>query len=90
MNAIDLHYLPKCPIDPERYDRLYAFNHQRDDQLPESVGWKEIRLHSGLSERQVYRLLPSAPDFEYSGYLTKSYPLFQGRLVECGCAYGDA
>lgn len=65
-------HLAKCPIDPKRYDRLYEFNQNRDDQLPESADWKEIRIKAGLSEQAVYRLLPSAVDFEYSGYVTRS------------------
>jgi hypothetical protein len=65
-------HLPKCPIDPKRYERLYAFNQNLDDQLPEVPDWEEIRIKPGLSEEAIYRLLPSAPDFEYSGYLTKS------------------
>jgi len=64
--------LPKCPIDPERYDRLYGFNQNRDDQLPGPAEWQEIRVQEGWSEERVYRLLPSAVDFEYGGYLTKS------------------
>ncbi len=65
-------HLPKCPIDPERYERLYAFNQNLDDQMPESPDWKEIRIKPGLPEEEVYRLLPAALDFEYSGYLSKS------------------
>src|SRR5208282_3275119 len=41
-------------------------------QMPESPDWKEIRIKPGLSVEAVYRLLPSATDFEYSGYLSKS------------------
>lgn len=65
-------HLPKCPIDPGRYDRLYAFNQGLDNQMPDLASWKEIRIKAGMPEREVYRLLPSAADFEYSGYLTKS------------------
>ena len=65
-------HLPKCPIDPERYEQLYAFNQDLDDQLPDVPNWKEIRIKPGLLEEDVYRLLPTAHDFEYSGYLTKS------------------
>lgn len=64
--------LPKCPIAPERYNQLYASNQDLDDQMPESADWKEIRLKAGLSEDEVYRLLPSTIDFEHAGYLTKS------------------
>lgn len=59
-------------MNPEAYDRLYAFNQNLDDQMPEAPDWKEIRIKPGLSEEAVYRLLPSAPDFEFSGYLSKT------------------
>ena len=72
MVSLEPNHLPKCPIDPARYDRLYAFNQNLDDQMPDSPDWKEIRIKPGLPEEEVYRLLPSARDFEYSGYLTKS------------------
>jgi hypothetical protein len=70
--SLDPVHLPKCPINPAGYKRLYAFNQHLDDQMPEAPDWKEIRIKPGLSEKAVYRLLPSAPDFEFSGYLTKS------------------
>ncbi|WP_088260456.1 hypothetical protein [Fimbriiglobus ruber] len=68
----ELNHLPICPIDPERYDRLYAFNHDRDDRLPAFTEWNQIRIQEGFSEERIYRLLPSAVEFEYSGCLTKS------------------
>lgn len=40
----DAVHLPKCPIEPARYDRLYAFNQNVDDQLPASADWKEMRI----------------------------------------------
>jgi hypothetical protein len=70
--SLQPNHLPKCPIDPKRYERFYAFNQNVDDQMPESPDWKEIRIKPGLSEEEVYRLLPSAPDFELSGYLSKT------------------
>lgn len=72
MVSLEPKHLPKCPMAPERYERLYVFNPDLDDQLPDAPDWKEIRIKSDLSEEAIYRLLPSAPDFEYSGYLTKS------------------
>src|SRR5438876_11041039 len=71
---------PTCPIEPERYDRLYLFNQGLDDQLPEVAEWSEIRIKVGWPADEVYRLLPSAVDFEYSGYLTKS----RVRFFEAG------
>jgi hypothetical protein len=68
----EANHLPGCPIAAERYDRLYAFNQGLDNQMPDSVNWREIRIRLGLTEEAVYRLLPSATKFEYSGYLTKS------------------
>jgi len=70
--SLEPKHLPNFPMDPERYEQLYAFNQNLDDQMPEAADWKEIRIRPGLDEEGVYRLLPSAPDFEYSGYLTKS------------------
>ncbi|HWG41284.1 MAG TPA: hypothetical protein VN688_00755 [Gemmataceae bacterium] len=72
MVSLDPQHLPKCPINPERYDRLYAFNQGLDDQMPDAAEWREIRIKTGQPEEEVYRLLPSAADFECSGYLTKS------------------
>jgi len=34
--------------------------------------WREKRIPIGLSAPEVYRRLPSATDFEYGGYLTKT------------------
>lgn len=65
-------HLPKCPIDPERYDRLYAFNGRTDDYVEDELHWKEIRIGNGMAEDAVYQMLPSAGRFEYGGYLTKS------------------
>lgn len=65
-------HLPEPPADPEGYNRLYAFNDGTDDYLEDEAAWKEIRIPPGLSADEVYRLLPSAPAFEYGGYLTKA------------------
>jgi hypothetical protein len=65
-------FSPKYPIEPEAYDRLYAFNHGTDDFLGDHSPWQEIRIRSGLSEEQIYQLLPSAAGYEYGGYVTKS------------------
>jgi hypothetical protein len=34
--------------------------------------WREIRIPPGLTAAAVFRLLPSAPNFEYGGYLTRT------------------
>jgi uncharacterized protein YciI len=65
-------HLPECPVAPEVYHRLYSFNGGVDDCMEETAEWQESRLRPGLSEEDVYRLLPSAPDFEYGGYLTRT------------------
>ena len=72
MVPLEPKHLPECPIDPARYERLYAFNQNLDDPVPDCPDWKEIRIKPGLPEEEVYRLLPSAADFEYGGYLTSS------------------
>lgn len=77
--------MPRCPLKADQYERLYAFNHGMDDQLPPEVEWKEIRIKPGLSEESVYRLLPSATDFEYSGYLSASrVRYFRGEADHAG------
>src|ERR1051326_279181 len=65
-------HLPKCPIEVESYERLYAFNQDFDDRLAGAVAWREIRIRPGTPELDVYQLLPSAFDHEYAGYLTRS------------------
>jgi hypothetical protein len=88
---LDPEHLPKCPIDPERYDRLYAFNQGLDDQMPGSVVWQEVRVKPGMPELDVYRMLPSAPDYEYSGYLTKSrIRYFKGDAFSTGMLMSKA
>lgn len=65
-------HLPDWPMEPEAYQRLYAFNQGVDDYMEETAEWQLLRVPPGLSEVEVYRRLPSAPDFEYGGYLTKT------------------
>ncbi len=66
-------------MDPEAYDRLYAFNGVVGDYLENDAPWQEIRIRPGLAEDAVYRLLPCAGDFEYGGYLTKT----RIRFIKC-------
>ena len=72
-------HLPKCPMDPIAYDRLYAFNGGVDDYSGQETPWQFIRLKPRLSEVEVYRKLPHASKFEYGGYVTKS------RVCFCRC-----
>jgi len=51
--SVEPDHLPKCPIDPERYERLYAFNHGTDDFLDHDANWQEIRIRPGLAEDAV-------------------------------------
>ena len=79
MVSVEPGHLPKCPIAPERYERLYAFNQGADDFLDNDANWQEIRIKPGLAEDAVYRLLPCAGSFEYGGYLTKT----RIRFIKC-------
>ena len=64
-------HLPTLPSDRDAYEQLY-------DLMPGGCDfdmiedWKEKRIPVGLSGPEVYCRLPSAPDFEYGGYLTKT------------------
>lgn len=73
-------HLPRSPISSKEYDRLYAFNGRADDYHEDASDWQEIRIRPGMTEKDVYRLLPSARDFEYGGYLTRS----RIRFAKCG------
>jgi len=73
-------HLPRPFMDPAAYDRLYAFNSGVDDYLAFDSDWQQIRIRSGLTEIEVYRMLPHAKDFEFGGHLTKS----RIRYLRCG------
>lgn len=40
--------------------------------LFEPTAWREIRIPPNSTATQVYRMLPTAADYEYGGYLTKT------------------
>jgi hypothetical protein len=72
-------HLPKVPVNPAAYERLYAFNGRVDDFLDNDATWQENRIRPRLTEAEVYRLLPCASGFEYGGYLTKT----RIRFIKC-------
>ena len=64
-------HLPTLPSDRDAYEDLYRWCHCLDlDGILDN--WREKQIPIGLSAPEVYRRLPSAPDFEYGGYLTKT------------------
>ena len=65
-------HLPSPPIDLLAYHRLYASGIDSDWDILNLESLREIRIPGRLSPEEVYRRLPSAPDFEYGGYLTKT------------------
>jgi hypothetical protein len=65
-------HLPRPLADQAAYKRLYEFNNGVDDILMAEPNWREIRIPFGSPAAAVYRLLPSAPNFEYGGYLTRT------------------
>ena len=65
-------HLPSPFMSSHEYDLLYAFNLGVDDSGVEDTAWREKRIRPGRTAEEVYALLPSAPDFEYGGYLTKT------------------
>jgi hypothetical protein len=72
-------HLPEWPLEPEAYQQLYSFNYGVDDYMEETADWQILRIPPGLPEEEVYRRLPSAPGFEYGGYLTKT----RIRFLKC-------
>jgi hypothetical protein len=75
----DSAHLPKWPIKPKAYERLYSFNGKLDDYLGFDADWQQIRIRPGLTEEEVYILLPSARGFEFGGYVTKT----RIRFLKC-------
>ena len=88
-------HLPSPSANRAVFQRVYESDMGMDTFLPDDrVRWQEIRIPSNLSAREVYRRLPSATDFEYGGYLTKTrirYVAFGPRsshtLSSKGCTF---
>jgi len=71
-------HLPHNPTLQARIDGLGRFPWPAGwDAFLARRGWQERRISRGLSELEVYRRLPSAGEFEYSGYLTATRVRFQ-------------
>ena len=71
---------------PRAYQRLYESISSIDSLDPGWPGvWQERRLSVGLSAEDIYRRLPTAPDFEYGGYLTKT----RIRYLACGATSAE-
>ncbi len=66
-------HLPAPPTNPERYRRIYQFNHGVDEVFHgRPPAWRTKRIPPGWSAAETYRLLPSLPDRELGGYLTRT------------------
>jgi hypothetical protein len=66
-------HLPEPFPDGAAYERAYEFVlNVRDVYHGDPDDWRETRISAGLLAEEVYRRLPTAPDFEYAGYLTKT------------------
>ena len=66
-------HLPEPFPDPPAYARSYEFIRLVDDVYHgDPDDWREARIPPGLTAEAVYRRLPTAPDFEYAGYLTRT------------------
>ena len=69
-------YLPKPFMDEHAYQTLYEHTNGVDDfgldseELP-------ITISALMSAEEVYRRLPSAPDFEYGGFITQNEIRYQ-------------
>ncbi|MDY3555975.1 hypothetical protein R5W24_005122 [Gemmata sp. JC717] len=66
--------------DPEAYRLLYASLGAEACDIDQSEQCGEIAVPPGLTDAEVYRLLPTAPDFEYGGYLMPT----RIRYMPCG------
>lgn len=64
-------HLPQPPRNRAHYESLYRYGYG-GGAGDENAVWHERRIPANLSAANVYRMLPSASDFEYGGYLTKT------------------
>ena len=64
-------HLPQPPRNRAHYESLYRYGYGGGAGDENDV-WHERRIPANLSAANVYRMLPSASDFEYGGYLTKT------------------
>ncbi|MBC8509063.1 MAG: hypothetical protein H8D34_29765 [Chloroflexi bacterium] len=72
-------HLPKPPLAEIEYRELHDdFIHEElhVEYFTERTDWVEIGIPADISNEEIYRLLPSAEDFEYGGYLTEKAILF--------------
>jgi hypothetical protein len=66
-------HLPRPFPDPKAYALAYELvRHVAGVFHGDTEDWREVRLPDGLPAEAVYRRLPSAPDIEYGGYLTRT------------------
>ncbi|MDZ4849985.1 MAG: hypothetical protein SGI77_11925 [Pirellulaceae bacterium] len=68
-------YLPKPFMDETAYQTIYEHTNGADDwELDDE---EEPIAISSLSAEEVYRMLPSASDFEYGGFITRNEIRYQ-------------
>lgn len=65
-------HLPPPWADAGAYDRLYREVNPFDHFAERDGPWQEIRIPAGSTAEEVYQRLPSAFDYEYGGYLTRT------------------
>lgn len=69
-------HMPHPFMPSDAYDRLYVANHGVEGFDYSGTDEQVICISDGLSAEDVYRTLPSAPDFEYAGYLMNTEILY--------------
>ncbi len=69
-------YLPKPFMDEHAYQTLYEHTNGVDDFELDSEELR-IAISASMSAEEVYRMLPSAPDFEYGGFITENEIRYQ-------------
>ena len=69
-------YLPKPFMDEHVFQTLYEHTNGVDDF---ELGSEEIpiAISASMPAEEVYRMLPSAPDFEYGGFITENEIRYQ-------------
>lgn len=66
-------HLPACPVARNAYRRLYGLIHGVDKVFHgDARTWRTRSIPPALDARAVYELLPTAPDREFGGHLTRT------------------
>ncbi len=78
MNSSRPDHLPVPLLTAQEWDQLYEFNSRGDEYDFSEHDWKQIPIPIGAIAEDVYRLIPSSPNYEFR-LLTERI-----HFIQCG------